>query len=57
MSQSPLVYLFTEELNAVVDKYRDQGLTVAEAVGAIEVLKFGVIYDQIDENEDEALNP
>jgi hypothetical protein len=39
MSSKPIVQCFTDDLQKVVDKYRDSGLTVAEAVGALSLLK------------------
>jgi len=43
--------LMLDELDAVVDKYRDQGLTVAEAIGAIELIKLDIIQGQMDSDE------
>jgi hypothetical protein len=36
---APLVQLFQDDLQKVVDKYRDEGLTFGEGVGAIEIVK------------------
>lgn len=45
----PLLDLFQEELNNVIDKYRDQGLTVGEAVGAMEMTKLDLWMENQDE--------
>lgn len=42
----PLVSVFANELQAVVNKFRDEGLTVGEALGAIEILKLELWQDQ-----------
>lgn len=39
MDGKPLLQQFSDDLQAVVDKYRDQGLTFGEVVGAIEIVK------------------
>jgi len=44
----PLVYQFTEALEKVIDQFRDQGLTISEAIGALELLKAGIIKDGLE---------
>ncbi len=41
----PLISLFQKDLGAVVNKYRDQGLTVGEAVGAFEIVKLDLYFE------------
>jgi len=45
----PLVQQFQDDINAVIDKYRDEGLTVSEAVGAIELSKLDLWHEQESE--------
>ena len=52
MSAAPLVYQFTEQLEAVVQRFRESGLTYAEAVGALEILKIKLVSDATDEEEE-----
>ena len=52
LSSQPLVDKFSEDMMAVVERYYDQGLTVAEAVGAIEMVKLEVFMEQTDRNEE-----
>jgi hypothetical protein len=39
MSAKPLLQQFQDDINLVVDKYRDQGLSNGEAIGALEIVK------------------
>lgn len=48
----PLVYQFTAALEKVVDQFRDQGLTLAEAIGALELLKAGIIKDGLEDAQE-----
>lgn len=36
---NPLCQQFQDDVNTAIDKYRDQGLTLAEAIGVLEVAK------------------
>lgn len=49
---APLVHQFTEALEKVVDQFRDQGLTISEAVGAPELLKAEIIKDGLEEAQE-----
>ena len=42
----PLIDLFSTEINSIIDKYRDEGLTVGEAIGAIEIIKLDLYNEQ-----------
>lgn len=44
----PLVQTFQNEINAVIDKFKDEGLTVAECIGALELSKLSCWYEQQD---------
>ena len=50
---APLIQQFQDELFAVVDKYRDNGLTLGEAVGAIELVKLTLWIECHEADEDE----
>lgn len=39
MSNSPLIDKFQDEVNGVIQKYNDQGLTLGEAIGVLEIVK------------------
>lgn len=56
MSSKPLCQCFEEELNAVIDKYRDQGLTYGESFGVLESVKLNLWYEQIKNKEEELEN-
>jgi hypothetical protein len=53
MSTKPLVQCFSDEIDAVIEKYFETGLTVSEAVGALELLKLNLWRDQTEEGDDE----
>lgn len=55
MDGKPIGQHFSDEINAVVDKFRDQGITVGEVLGALEVLKWELIAEKLapDADEDE----
>ena len=42
---------FVEELSALVDKYRDEGLSVAEVIGALECEKMEIYLDARSDEE------
>ena len=52
MATKPLVQTFYDELDAVVKKYCDNGLTVSEAIGSLELLKLA-IYEASKDTEEE----
>ena len=45
----PIAQQFKDDLQAVVDKYYDQGITLSEAIGAIELLKLDLWREQTEE--------
>lgn len=51
MPSKPLIACFMDDIDAVVDKYRDQGISFAEAIGALEAIKLD-IYGQLCEQQD-----
>ena len=51
MDGKPLIQHFADDLQAVVDKYRNQGLTIGEAIGAIEIVKLD-LYEDLQEDDE-----
>jgi hypothetical protein len=47
MSSKPLVQQIQDDINAVIDKYRGEGLTCAEAIDAIELVKLDLYNEQV----------
>lgn len=39
MSERPLIDCFQSDLEEVLDRYKDQGLTVGEVIGTLETVK------------------
>lgn len=44
---------FAQELGGLVDKYRDQGISVAEVIGCLEAEKMEIYLGARDSGEDE----
>ncbi len=53
MSGEPLISKFTDALEKVVAQFSDQELTVAEAVGGLELVKAKIIKDAMEADDDE----
>jgi len=53
MGAQPLVGQFAEDLEAVVRRYYDQGLTVSEALGALDLIHGRIVRDALENDEDE----
>lgn len=53
MDGEPLVSKFAEEVQAVVGRYCDQGLTVAEALGAFDLVKAQIIRDAMEDRDED----
>lgn len=49
MAAKPLIQQFQDDLNGILNKYREQGMTVGEAVGAIEIVKLNLWSEEFDE--------
>ena len=43
------IQCFQDELNVVINTYRDEGLTLGEAVGALELVKLDLWKEQTEE--------
>lgn len=53
MAQAPLIEQFVIDINAVVDKYRGQGLTMGECIGGLESVKLAVWHEHAVESKDD----
>ena len=51
MSQKPLVQHFQDDIDAVIDKYRDEGITVSETMGVLELTKLLLFAEFSEEDE------
>lgn len=51
MDGEPLVSQFANDLQQVVDRYCDQGLTVAEAIGCLELMKGKILKDSLEDED------
>lgn len=52
----PLLDYFQDELVAIIDKYREEGMTLAEVVGTLETVKLNLWSEQCEqENESDIL--
>lgn len=49
----PLCVQMEEEINAVIDRYRDQGITYGENIGILECVKLNLWYEQQRANEED----
>jgi hypothetical protein len=56
MDGKPLIHSFEDEVNAVIDKYRDQGITFGEAIGVLETVKLN-LWHEGQHREEENGNP
>ncbi len=52
-TNKPLVNCFEDDLGAVVDVYRGQGLTVAEALGALHLVQARITLALLAPKEDD----
>lgn len=46
MAIQPIIQQFQDDVNLLIDKYRDQGITLGEVIGALELIKLDVWFDQ-----------
>jgi hypothetical protein len=49
--EGSLIATFSDGLADLVDKYRESGITVGEVIGAMEIMKMALWYDQQQEAE------
>ncbi|MDQ3003500.1 MAG: hypothetical protein M3Y08_19855 [Fibrobacterota bacterium] len=55
MSSEPLAAQFQEALHAVVTKFSDEGLTISEALGALDLVHAIIIRDALNGAEEEEI--
>lgn len=55
MSSEPLIQIFSNKLNELIDTFRDQGITFGEAIGALEICKLQLWHES--EHKDEEVTP
>lgn len=53
MSSEPIVSQFTGAIEAVIDQYRDQGITIAEVLGAMDLIHAQIIKDAMEGEGDD----
>jgi uncharacterized protein (DUF433 family) len=46
MTGKPLVQQFQDEVNLIIDKFRSSGITMAEVIGALEIVKIDLHMEQ-----------
>ena len=51
MSLKPLVDCFHDDIEAVVDKYRNEGITLSEVIGCLELIKMDIHRDNFQSDE------
>lgn len=51
MDGKPILQQFSDDIFAVVAKFSDQGLSVAEALGALDIVHATIIRDGIERGE------
>lgn len=52
MSRKPICQQFQDDINEVIDRYKGEGLSFAEAVGVLEIVKLDLWISQNDETAD-----
>jgi hypothetical protein len=52
MSKKPIIQQFTDDVNKVIDKYRDTGITIGEIIGAFEIAQLDLLAEFHAANED-----
>ena len=52
MPNKPLIQQFTDEINLVIDKYRDSGITIGEIIGAFEIAQLELLAEFHAANRD-----
>jgi len=48
----PLAQQFVDDISEVVDKYRNEGITISETIGGLEIVKLD-LYNEIECDEEE----
>ncbi len=53
MAIKPIAQCLQDNINKVIDKYRDEGLTFSEAVGVLEIVKMDLYSEQAEDAAEE----
>jgi len=53
MSNKPIAQQLSDDIGAVIDKYREQGITVCEVIGCLELNKEDIISENREVNGDD----
>lgn len=48
----PIAQQFVDDISAIIDKYRDEGITISEAIGGLEIVKLDLWNEAADNAED-----
>ena len=49
----PIIQQFQDDIRTVIDKYRDQGISIGETIGAIEMIKLDLYTEQVGDDEEQ----
>lgn len=55
MGIKPLSQQFVDDVHSVIDKYRGEGLTIAELIGGLEIVKLDSYAEATADEEDEII--
>ena len=55
MASKPLVQQLQDEVNLAIDKFRGTGLTMADTIGALEIIKIDLYVEKVKEDENNKL--
>lgn len=53
MATKPISQCLQDEVNSVIDKYRDEGITISETVGVLEIIKMDLYNEQAEDAAEE----
>ena len=53
MSSKPVVQCLQDDINELIDKYRDSGITLSETIGCIELIKHDIINNTTEDEGDQ----
>ena len=52
MAGKPIVQQLQDDISEIIDRYRDQGLTYGEAIGALEMVKLDIWHEDVEHDLD-----
>ena len=53
MATKPIAQSFVDEISKIVDKYRESGITLAETIGGLEIVKLDLYNERTEEAAEE----